>query len=551
MLQSRKSGIVMKGEEEREANDVESGKILEPTPEEKDRENRLKRRRCRANTKYFFSTYFFYLYTAPTTWILKLTRLRLCPAMMILFAFFMILSFIFAGVLYGLARWSDSNHAGQKFNNQFYNCIGGVGQDQEPNWFGFIDAFILSWTTFSTVGYGNVYPNSSSYAASSTPVCNLLVVVLLFEAFTGLIYAALAAGIIVQIVASSSKAASVKFSSVIVIEDKCRGDYGHIPLEGAQSEDTDDFGGDGNESESDLSLESFGSTQPFITHQDSAGMFQTINPPVLVFRIVNERWESHLLSSRVVCSCTRDHSQNRGALLNAEMKVSVGFQESGRQHVSSLRYHPIHLVMDHHPFFEATWYARHVLDHRSPLVKHGTRKTLKVYGGRWPVHILSQDGPSHRCSKHIRSFEKILVSLTGTEFDSGREVSQTHRYNPDTVILGASFAPMESKAEDGSNLGGLDITKIDHILIDKHDQDTRKIPDILNRKKPRKGVFESFRSTMSNQFSSKAGLGVAALKKQDDDHDLNSNQGGGDGGGGGRPEKKDDEVEMERIQKKL
>ena len=63
--------------------------------------------------------------------------------------------------------------------------------------------------------------------------------------------------------------------------------------------------------------------------------------------------------------------------------MSIGFHENNTlAHSSVLRYEPLSLVMSSHPFFGQVWYARHVLDHNSPMLRRATRKTIRLNDGR-------------------------------------------------------------------------------------------------------------------------------------------------------------------------
>ena len=127
--------------------------------------------------------------------------------------------------------------------------------------------------------------------------------------------------------------------------------------------------------------------------------------------------------------------------------------------------------MKDHPFFEQTWYARHILDHSSPLVKPRTRKLIKVHDGKWPRAIFSYNKKyssltdSHPLAEHLRKFDKILVTVSGTEFDTGRDVSRTHKYGPESVILGARFGSMEVLSTDPTRTGRLELEKINDIVL--------------------------------------------------------------------------------------
>jgi len=194
---------------------------------------------------------------------------------------------------------------------------------------------------------------------------------------------------------------------------------------------------------------------------------------MLEFRVANERWKnqtSFSVKSSKFFKRFFSHRKNMnktttqtvriaqgfggdsslGALVNASLQVSVAFYDFNevkshmnsadpvdrksltttrrkkfrRQHASSLRYLPMSLVMKDHPFFEQTWYARHILDHTSPLVKPKTRKLIKLNQGRWPRHIFGDEydiyslrrwseadwNARHPLVDHLRKFEKVRLN---------------------------------------------------------------------------------------------------------------------------------------------
>lgn len=51
----------------------------------------------------------------------------------------------------------------------------------------FEDMVLLSWTTFSTVGYGNIYPRADIDDPVLYPWCAAFNVVLILEAFSGIV----------------------------------------------------------------------------------------------------------------------------------------------------------------------------------------------------------------------------------------------------------------------------------------------------------------------------------------------------------------------------
>ncbi|KAL7565771.1 hypothetical protein ACA910_010209 [Epithemia clementina (nom. ined.)] len=113
---------------------------------------------------------------------------------------FLALTLIFAAMLHGLAHYHPK-------------CIGGVDYYNEPY---FTDAFVLSWTTFSTVGYGVI---SSGTSANEPDIrnCTGITIVATLEAFVGILYAAFCSAIIFAKLSRTQSIAQVVFSTPLVI----------------------------------------------------------------------------------------------------------------------------------------------------------------------------------------------------------------------------------------------------------------------------------------------------------------------------------------------
>lgn len=110
-------------------------------------------------------------------------------------------------------------------------CIivaGGVYVTSKGSYF---DLYHLSWTTFSTVGYGVVYP---TVYASNHSNCYLINMFTALEAFTGILYAATAAAIVYGKVARLQSCANVLFSDPILVR------YGNGLLHSGMTEDSMD-----------------------------------------------------------------------------------------------------------------------------------------------------------------------------------------------------------------------------------------------------------------------------------------------------------------------
>ena len=95
------------------------------------------------------------------------------------------------------------------------NCILVQGQKFEyQGTESFLDLFQLSWTTFSTVGYGLVYPN---VAVPTRGGCYAINILAALEAFTGILYAATAAAIVFGKVSRFQRTADLMFSYAILV----------------------------------------------------------------------------------------------------------------------------------------------------------------------------------------------------------------------------------------------------------------------------------------------------------------------------------------------
>ena len=78
------------------------------------------------------------------------------------------------------------------------------------------DSFALSWTTFSTVGYGHIYPALAEGNEQST-TCGWIYSICAIEAFVGVLYAGICAAILFSKIYRIQAYATVDFSKAITI----------------------------------------------------------------------------------------------------------------------------------------------------------------------------------------------------------------------------------------------------------------------------------------------------------------------------------------------
>lgn len=87
----------------------------------------------------------------------------------------------------------------------------------EENGAYFIDAFTLSWTTFSTVGYGVVYPQVRREVHQTSFNCAFMTTLTALEAFVGVLFASFCGAVIVGKMTRAKCTASVSFSQRMII----------------------------------------------------------------------------------------------------------------------------------------------------------------------------------------------------------------------------------------------------------------------------------------------------------------------------------------------
>ena len=99
-----------------------------------------------------------------------------------------------------------------------------------------MDAYALSWTTFSTVGYGLVYPSTSATVENNVRQCTVVTLFATLESFIGMLFASCCLAIIVSKVTRNQSFAQVQFSDPMLIR------YGQgLRLPEDQEEDDEPF----------------------------------------------------------------------------------------------------------------------------------------------------------------------------------------------------------------------------------------------------------------------------------------------------------------------
>lgn len=202
--------------------------------------------------------------------------------------------FLATGIFAGFILWAAADRPQCIASSAFSNWM----RLKEGSTYGerVADAYALSWTTFSTVGYGLVYPQTSTEFSNQTR-CGGLKFVCSVEAFLGVLFSGLCGAVLVAKVNRVQAHAQVLFSDPIVVR------YGLGRFSAHEMDDASTVGGD------DLSTD------------DGTGETSRRWPcPVLEFRIVNKlahRYGGEIMDCTLHCSASIDAANCDQSVLNA------------------------------------------------------------------------------------------------------------------------------------------------------------------------------------------------------------------------------------------
>jgi hypothetical protein len=352
-------------------------------------------------------------------------------------------------------------------------CIHVNGVDYLQNTTNFMDAYALSWTTFSTVGYGLVFAGTSN-TAPDIRKCTGITVLATLESFVGILFASLCGAIVYAKVSRVASFAQVSFSDPIVVR------YGT----GVMSNDDDDDASDDNMG---MSMNNFSSSRVLDVN------LSKLPCPILEFRVINRlhnQLRGEIIDATMNVVASVDESQGgkhlrrhqsgsrrragkkgKGRKIKRKTVIknksmlgdSEEFERPTKRHYESVKdslndmlsksreqafeedptgtlvpkklFVKLDIESPEHPFFKRQWLARHILDHNSPLLRPEARELVRLNGGHWPQELNSAEAV--RASFH---FDQILVSLTGTSNVDANSVYAQKVYDFVDVCVGYSLA---------------------------------------------------------------------------------------------------------------
>ena len=246
----------------------------------------------------------------------------------------------------------------------------------------FSDAFALSWTTFTTVGYGMTYTSTGGDFGTTAPhKCSWVVFLCTSEAFLGLLFAGMCAAILFGKVNRVQSHANIIFCNAVCLQYEEIGDDYPDESEHVRESERSYAGG--------LTPAPYGGLtpvqQPVVlpipaladddeenainlsqSYEEQKFVDQFNGCPILKFQVVNEL-------------CNREGSE----LVDCIMKVvGIKFKGPGGR-VTHSQYVRVNLVDFEHPFLSRVWHGVHILDATSPLLTDRTRARIRENNGSW------------------------------------------------------------------------------------------------------------------------------------------------------------------------
>merc|ERR1712194_654364 len=333
-------------------------------------------------------------------------------------------------------------------------------------------AYELSWTTFTTVGYGNVAPSGDKSECYTIRIaCSLFAFMgLLFNSLSAAIFFSKLERVLTRASVSFCSTACLQFGEAALFTRGSKGVYGQLWMKNntqrclkssvTSQSSADSFAGDN------------------IPHCESTAVREararrTAPFPFLEFRMVNDhanyknRAVLHARVNAMVQLSTEDADNARGSQkgdpqgsrrqsgVNFREHITFAPKESKRttpptmdeldemseSYASILSpnfkmkqttktptkgpmlvqetdsngkaegrvYYPLELEPSEHPYFKSVWYFRHILNAHSPLLTRCVREQIKRDGG-WDIRISTYQD----ILASLVNFRRIRITFKGT-----------------------------------------------------------------------------------------------------------------------------------------
>ncbi len=361
---------------------------------------------------------------------------------------------------------------------------------------GISDAWQLSWTTYSTVGYGVISASTSAVfldnidERSMDKHCALMNIILSFESLIGILAVSFAGAIIFGKLMQFQCDAKVKFSSIVVVtygpgllEKKMKDDndlgcpelvfrivnllhdnqFGdvigaelhtvatvHKNNSIIQQQTSNDQFSNALQSTRNL-MEGINNRRSYFTPQMPQFKRQKIieqnthpderplpNSPSKAStsnkRGMRKKFQNFL-------SVKQQHGYNHSEMLVHSRSLVIVDQEKEVE-MPNLVFEKLDLFPSNHPCFNTSWIVKHTLNEFSPLVKKEVRN--KIRDGMWPSNLNTEDGV-----KESIDFDQLLVSFKGMSKATGTDVYAHKVYKMDNLEFGRKFESILQRKSNG------------------------------------------------------------------------------------------------------
>jgi len=411
----------------------------------------------------------------PGTYLYRYIDWTFYAGFMSVFMTFLLIYFIFC-VFFGLVLLLAGNAEPECIVASSENF--GANPDSR-----FSDAFALSWTTFTTVGYGMTYTATSTDFGDVKPSkCTMVFFLCTVEAFMGLLFAGMCAAILFGKVNRIQSHANIIFCNAVCLQYEEMDDDEDGWDEGENS--LRSVGGRGvpllnsvptvpefdiekqvpvtPEDQQESEPDQVGSLLTWNTKdsiETTRFMDQFNGCPVLKFQVVNEL-------------CNREGSE----IVDAIMKVvGIKFKGPGGR-VTHSQYVRVNLMDFEHPFLSRVWTGVHILDSSSPLLNDRARQRIRDNNGSWPSNWFDPD-----VIRTKLEFHDLIVTVAGISNVSAVTVHAYKRYKIGDVLIGYNFAPIVFRDPDTG------VLEVDLSMVnDVREQSGMRGEDLSIRRSPSK-----------------------------------------------------------------
>lgn len=310
------------------------------------------------------------------------------------------------------------------------------------------DGFALSWTTFTTVGYGSVYvATGNELENTGDGKCLFITLISTAESFIGLLFAGICTAIMFAKIGRIQSHAQVIFSEALCVEyGKLLEDNTNIQNQQPQNNIINSNTNNKKETvETDMGDSSHHTNMEDSHHTNIGGSSHDDDDDDEDYddNSDDEPQSKKADTRRILCPVIKFQIVNQlanmggGEILDANLNVMVRKEQESYPYEPIARFLRVNLEEPSHPFFNRVWHGRHVLNIDSPLVSVDAKRMIQNNGGYWPQELNS----AQKVREHLR-FSSLIITMTGISGISAESVQISKRYSRNDVAVGYSFSSL-------------------------------------------------------------------------------------------------------------